>query len=496
MAKRRQQCSLCLLFLMALVYLIYSVHILKSLDLFNALAPPVTNSTSQTSRPWRIQSIGPMPRDPEISCDPRALPLWPDWMKPLPSEHEQANSYRSILQEFPPPQEPHNLPLPLQMLEEYRQQHSVESLTQFPGCRKFIIATYRCPHSAGNRLHEFANAYFWAVVLNRTLLYKYLDESYCSALQTKFRFVNEEAQCTMNNTIHDCAKILDRAPWIPSLDEWQHRLGLPPTQFMTVHDFGTQSGHLMSHQGIDVAYNDVIVLSVRPVSRRFDTFARFPLTVALKFKHNATMERVQALFSMGHRFLFGLLFRSAFDIRPELRTSAMTTRQARSHEGFTMAIHSRHVAASDNGCDIELEEACLAKVWQTLHDRANAATPCSIVLMSDRPCALSVLKDFLTGPETLWNCSVLEADHEEGTGVLSEHGPFAGAGFFQDLYFSSSIARTAIIGSSQPPQFDTWRTSSELLEELIDYNKIMEAWQQGMDPTKLPELIKCGLRRG
>ena len=515
--RRRQQWSLCLLLLLALVYLIASIHTLESLDFVNALVRPVVsltgwgdatdtqgrtsqlvNSTSQTSGPWRIQSTDPMPRDPAVTCDSRALSQWPDWMKPLSSsEYEQANTYRSVLQEFPHPhsqEEPFHLPLPLQILEEYRQQHSVESLIQFPGCRKFIIATYRCPHSAGNRLHEFANDFLWAVVLNRTVLYKYLDESYCSELQTKFHFVNDDAQCTMNNTINDCATILDRAPWIPSWDEWQHRLGLPPAEYMTTHDYGSQSGHLLSHKGIDVAYNHVPVLGVRPVSRRFDTFGRFPLTIPLKFKQNATMVRVQALFSMGHRYLFGLLFRSAFDIRPEFRTSA---RQGHSSdEGFTMAIHSRHVAASDDGCNITLEEECLAKVRQNLHGKVNATNPCSIVVMSDRPCALSALKDHFTNQKSPWKCSVLIADHEEGSGILSEHGPFAAAGFFQDLYFTASIARTAMIGSSQPPQFDTWRTSSELLEELIDYNRIMDAWQQGEDPTKLPDLIRCGLRRG
>jgi hypothetical protein len=253
-----------------------------------------------------------------------------------------------------------DLPVPLQILEDYREQHSVESLSHSPGCRKYLLAHYRCPVSAGNRMHEFMNSYFWAVLLNRTLLYTYLDEDLCLRLQKMFKFVNEDAQCSVNNTIQDCARILDRAPWIPSYEEWQTRLGLPNPHFMSVNDFGPHSLHLNSLTGIDVAYNAVPVLAVRPLSRRFDTFAITPKTRAFKLKRKATLDRVEALFSMGHRFLFGALFRSSFDFRPEFRapqtnvSTDLTNEKENTVNPFSMAIHSRHVRLDDDGCDIKL----------------------------------------------------------------------------------------------------------------------------------------------
>ena len=66
---------------------------------------------------------------------------------------------------------------------EYKRQHSVEQLrrelqdnTASSNNRTFAIAFYSCPLQAGNRLHHFFNSILWAVITNRTVLWKYYDE--------------------------------------------------------------------------------------------------------------------------------------------------------------------------------------------------------------------------------------------------------------------------------------------------------------------------------
>ncbi|GKY94401.1 hypothetical protein MPSEU_000406100 [Mayamaea pseudoterrestris] len=510
---------------LAFACLYASIHNFNIVNELDGLFEPIINRTSHqeeekddesvSNGPWRIQNIEPLSIDEDFICDPADLSSWPAWMDNSQAAKERisnakTSSYRSILQEYPSlTSKKQTLPLPLQILEDYRQHHSVDSVTQRPECRKFLIAYYRCPQSAGNRLHEFLNSYFWAVLLNRTLLYRYLTDAHCQRLQERFDFVNEDAQCRINNTLDDCAKILDRAPWIASYDEWQAPLGLPhDATYVNVNDFGPQSSHVYSQRGIDVAYDAVQVLAFRPMSRRYDAFGRWPKTRALKLKRNETLERVDALFSMGHRFLFGLLFRSAFDLRPEMRepnemlSSQRATTVAAGDQAnnfpFTMAIHSRHVSSKDDGCNVTLEDQCIHMVLRRVKATKHSSTlpsSCAVALMSDRPCTLKRLRSYFSNSNSFMNCSIHVANHAKGLGVLYEHGPFAGAGFFQDLFLASSFARTAVIGSSQPPHYDSWRTSSELLEELVEYHRIMEAWQNGIDPASLPELIQCGLER-
>jgi hypothetical protein len=88
--------------------------------------------------------------------------------------------------------------------------------------------------------------------------------------------------------------------------------------------------------------------------------------------------------------------------------------------------------------------------------------------MSDRDCTISRLTTWLTNR----NISVAVAQHDQHIDFLSEHGPFAGVGFFQDLALAST-ARSAIVAMR--------RSSSDLLLELVVFNRKMEAWMAGED---------------
>lgn len=73
-------------------------------------------------------------------------------------------------------------PLPVQIFSRYKQWHSQTTLNQEEeelnqhqvgrssfksrNQRTFLVGYYTCPHSAGNRLHEFWNSLLYAIVSN------------------------------------------------------------------------------------------------------------------------------------------------------------------------------------------------------------------------------------------------------------------------------------------------------------------------------------------
>lgn len=93
--------------------------------------------------------------------------------------------------------------------------------------------------------------------------------------------------------------------------------------------------------------------------------------------------------------------------------------------------------------------------------------------MSDRTRTLDKLSEWLKGE----GCVAHVANHTTGGSFLSEHGPFAGGGYFDDLLMVSQ-ARDAFIGSVT--------TSSQLVHSRITYDRRMEAWRDGREPSELP----------
>ena len=45
--------------------------------------------------------------------------------------------------------------------------------------RKYLVASYSCPIESGNRLHRFMNGLMWAVLTNRTFLWRYQTNEVC-----------------------------------------------------------------------------------------------------------------------------------------------------------------------------------------------------------------------------------------------------------------------------------------------------------------------------
>jgi hypothetical protein len=139
---------------------------------------------------------------------------------------------------------------------------------------------------------------------------------------------------------------------------------------------------------------------------------------------------------------------------------------------YTIALHSRHIDEALDGCDISREIDC---VNELLKVKMPKGKQCAVVLMSDRACTLLTLLPWLEER----GCRAFVARHDSRTDYLTEHGPFAGVGFFQDLALASAIARSAFVGLR--------RSSSDLVLELIQFYRTMDAWERnrGADDHKL-----------
>jgi hypothetical protein len=125
-----------------------------------------------------------------------------------------------------------------------------------------------------------------------------------------------------------------------------------------------------------------------------------------------------------------------------------------------------------DGCDISREQRCIQQLAPKMNNNdKKKKKQCVVSLMSDRLCTIETLTRWLHEEQ---GCQVLVvADHELQTSYLSEHGPFAGAGYFQDLALATAVARSAFVGLE--------RSSSALVLELITFYRKMEAWQDDAD---------------
>ena len=99
---------------------------------------------------------------------------------------------------------------PYRVFLEWREAHSVSALRSNPHNRIFVVAQYACPREAGNIFHDYANALLLAIMTNRTLLWRYLKHKDWENLGL--------------STEEECNRILRRADWIPSYDEWKKEL--------------------------------------------------------------------------------------------------------------------------------------------------------------------------------------------------------------------------------------------------------------------------------
>jgi hypothetical protein len=358
--------------------------------------------------------------------------------------------------------------------------------------RKFTIAYYSCPLQAGNRLHHFFNQLLWAVVTNRTLLWKYYDRAACLAFGARHF---DPKICQAANDVVDCDKVLERAAWMPSYEEWADRLGSaavspvrlnvwtthPPPDTVTGPSGNTNT--TSNRPTLATPFHRVVarkfgpyVRPATPVDTHGATLVIFPImlakyrdlgssTVRAQLLQN-TLARTRAadLYARGEDFLYGMFFRQSFGMRDVVLASTQRAAGAIPPHAYSLAVHSRHVRPTDEGRRIQAETTCLQKL---LLDR-KASVPCVVHVMADRAATRTLLQEWLATQD----CQVVmtEPNGNRTASFRKEHGPFAGAAFFQDLA-SASRARDGFVGGD--------RSSTDLLLELIEYDRVTESVARG-----------------
>ena len=296
------------------------------------------------------------------------------------------------------------------------------------------------------------------MIHNRTVLWKYHNTS------------NQES---------DCQGILRRVSWLPSYDEWSERL--------VAHDVFTQEEFIpvplltddknlsqwqQDEQNVRVALYPQIsdVLAERSDIAR-SAWSNHPMDKKDYQKYimeldQATQATVGHLYSDGKEFLYGMLYSNLFTLLEPAVPKLVNSSNANTTYEISLALHSRHTVAADDGSYISDELKCLEKMLPHL----DKPYDCRVYLMSDRQATIDKLTGWLVHER---NCTVVTAEQHETSGssdTVQEHGPWAGIGFLQDLDLTAN-ARHGVIG-------DKHRSSTALLLELVEYRRRLVAWKK------------------
>lgn len=332
---------------------------------------------------------------------------------------------------------------------------------------KFIVANYSCPRQAGNLLLDLVSALVQAIVTNRSLAYEYIAEEYWRG----------------QNTPQECEKVLKTAKWLPSWQQLQNDYQLKKysnASIVTKYDVHTIRQRLDRGENLGIDQSQDIVVHTTPLwglASHFDvwqgllklndTYVSRYLAQAYGSDYNSTTAAL--LSEQGTAFMYGFLFLELFQLAPALLES--TRDQVLIHNdvlgdpnAFSVAIHSRHVEPQDDGSDVTEQTHCIDMAL--LAAKEKHASRCKIYLAADRPATLRGVQEYIQRNTT---CEMIVARHEQQvvpeqtSGDAAEHGPFAGAGMFQDLVVTSLQAQDYMIGHT--------RSSSALFAILVEYQR-------------------------
>jgi hypothetical protein len=401
---------------------------------------------------------------------------------------------------------------PHQVLREYISQHGVGATTTTTAnhpdtnnkSSKYIILSYHCPNRAGNIFSNVLNAMVLAIVSNRTLLWRFdtgsgkrgrwFELADCDRVLHRARWIAPFWEHTSNNdtpyfgihnakqqkqqqhppvywwrqrgqTVQACISVLNQT------DMYQCMEQLKRAPAGTAAKLG-EPANLADHRVVDIrGLSGCIHSEIAGWKGRFDM--RVPSCsdyVRAAFLGNGTgpsedlidQGRIDMLFRYGMDFLYGMLFRHAFSLTDELLASVETMGGTiLDPTAYSVAVHTRHVSAEDQGTDVARETACLSEV---LSKRGSKQQSCQVLIMSDRERSNDALMEYATaagcqGITVLHNVKVTNNTFQK------EHGPFEGAGYFQDM---------AIVTQARHGFVTTTRSSSGLLQNLMVYDRTME----------------------
>ena len=363
------------------------------------------------------------------------------------------------------------------LFDEYKQQHSHESLlrdneTNSLHHRSYILGVYTCPYQAGNRLHDFTAAVVAAILTNRTLLWKYYDPDTCSALGN---FSKTGLWCGHLGSYEECHQIIDRANWIPSYSDWALSLGMNPK--VSYNGRRPQGGNYRHNDTLFIPFD--MVTAKEPGIWKSGGYLRY---------HSFAGKRLNVLYKLGTMYLFGMIFHEVFPIKPYVKGSPLLPSEVTNTKGkqgspITISVHSRHGSRKDDGKNVTREKGCLLEIFEVLSvGLAESSKVCFVHLMSDRELTINLLSEWILESTT---CTPIIAMHEKGKGLTKEHGPYAGKGYFDDLS-EGRQARDGFVGSCK-------RSSSQLLWELIEYDRVEHAIASNVPLSSLSKLATCCL---
>ena len=400
---------------------------------------------------------------------------------------------------------------PVAAFQEWKRHHSVQAIQDNPHNRSYIVAGYSCPRQVGVQLNDFLNGLLQAVVTNRTFLYTY----------TNFGHWWKKGV----NTPAICDRLLLRGEWMPHYETIRDAYQLEPKVAFrnpsNAYDAHNKSVLLERvDKGLSLFDTAIQHHPVLEPPRMWATAAHTEVWLGLLLltdkyasayvgsaygiENLAESEIVKRLYSEGPSFLYGMLLSESFQFTSELvQTVQGDIRIAPSPENeVSIAVHSRLIKIEQDGSDVTEEVQCLDDILAVVRLRRRglfrkllgaegtktASLPCSVYIMSDRELTF----EGFAKASQVRGCHVVTVTDRgpaqqrvNDTSKTAEHGPFAGVGYFQDLIVASQ-ARSAIISRG--------RSSSALLDEMIEYRRCSEAWEQGH--KRLPDpIIRCSIGR-
>lgn len=377
---------------------------------------------------------------------------------------------------------------PIAAFQEWKRYHSVDALRRNPHNRSYIVGYYSCPRQVGVQFNDFLNSLLQAVISNRTFLYEY----------SNFAGWNSAGV----NTPEACHRLVERATWIPSYTEWKKKINLPNVvmSFATNIDPHNKTVMFEKVDRGETVHEDVSHIPVLTPERTWGTSSVTEVSPGvLKLDNHyastyfgqmynipnlARTQIVRQLYSEGVSFLYGMMLHEVFPFTKEVLDAVQhdlePPKGINPMEEVSIAVHSRHPQSTQDGKDVSKEVRCLDYILNNL--RSRDTKPCALYVMADRDATIELLTKYAASRQ----CRVVKASTQHvhrinDTSKTAEHGPFAGAGYFLDLAVVSH-ARTAIVA--------TRRSSSALVDELIEYHRRMEAWESKSQRLSEP-IIRC-----
>jgi len=426
---------------------------------------------------------------------------------------------------------------PMTVMTRYISEHSQHQLKleyrqhrQLLLERRYLVASYSCPIESGNRLHRFMNGLLWAILTNRTLLWRYQNYDVCE------EYVEENCANEYHRDLiigpSDCQGLLERSPWIPSYEEWKDKL-------LLIH--GTNYSSISSSSEENVPLVRATISSSKKKKGPIDntslpydgTFSEelfwiltgkqvelnpgeiLTVTPSNKTEHlmkNENLERLEALRSEGAIFLYGMLFESMFTLDPSLdppkellhykdnstTPTAWTGIRAGNNSDNgnppftatvdpanlptkTIFVHSRHISKGMENYTWP-DQLCLKKFMEVSFEYSNHTNhtqqqqprpPCHVYVMSDRPFTVdrlhATIKEVTHCTSSSRNQSLINEGSES---FRAEHGPRAGRGFWEDLALAVHSRHGMIAFVMNRRAFP--RTSTSLVLEIVQFRRVLE----------------------